>query len=173
MLTLKRPSGRFCYTTNIMDSVSKAKYIIENNDNMTISSADASGKPWVSPVGFAYDDNYNLYWVSYKDSLHSNNIASRAEIAIVIFGQMPEGNIDGVYIDATAIELRDENEIEKGIRIFRVQRQQPSKFETRSIEDVTVDAAWRMYKATPVEISKRLDDTINGQAVTIREAIQL
>lgn len=156
-----------------MNSAEKAKYIIENNNFMVISTADASGKPWVSPVGFVYDDDYNLYWVSYKDALHSNNIKNRTEIAIVIFGQMPEGDFDGVYIDATAIELDDESELLLGTDLFKARRPQSSRFETKSSRDVTDDAPWRMYKATPIEISKRSDDIANGQAITVREVVEI
>jgi nitroimidazol reductase NimA-like FMN-containing flavoprotein (pyridoxamine 5'-phosphate oxidase superfamily) len=156
-----------------MNSVEKAKYVIENNNFMVISTADNSGKPWISPVGFVYDDNYNLYWVSYKEALHSKNINTRPEIAIVIFGQMPEGGFDGVYIDAKAAVLENEAEILLGIDLFKVRRPQPSRFETKSVREVTGDSAWRMYKAVPIDISKRADDVMGGQAITVREAIQL
>ena len=154
-----------------MNSLEKAKYIIENNDFMVISTADGMGKPWISPVGFVYDDSYSLYWVSYKEALHSKNIKIRPEVAIVIFGQMPEGDFDGVYIDAEAHELDNEVDIQLGIDLFAARRPQPSKFVTQSISDVIANAAWRMYKAIPVEISKRSDDVVNGQAITVREII--
>lgn len=140
---------------------------------MVISSADSSGKPWVSPVGFAYDDNFNFYWISNKAALHSKNISIRPEVAIVIFGKMPEGDFDGVYIDAKAYELVDELEIKSTIDLFNATRPQSSKFSANSIEDVTGEAAWRMYKAKPIEFSKRADDTVNGQAITIRKKVQL
>jgi nitroimidazol reductase NimA-like FMN-containing flavoprotein (pyridoxamine 5'-phosphate oxidase superfamily) len=155
-----------------MNSAEKAQYIFENNNFMVLSTADDTGKPWMSPVGFAYDNDHSLYWVSYKEALHSKNIRNRPEVAVVIFGEMPEGNLDGVYIDGTAVELDDEVEIQKGIDLFVKQNPQPSKFVTSSVKDVIDDAAWRMYKVTPVEISKRSDDVINGQAVTVREPIK-
>lgn len=153
-----------------MNSAQKAKYIIENNIFMVIATADSSGKPWVSPVGFTFDDKYNLYWVSYKNALHSKNIKSRPEVAITIFGQMPDKAFDGVYIDAKAVELEDKDEIEFAIKVF-AKRPQSSKFTTTSVADVVGDAAWRMYQAIPVEISKRADDVANGQAITVREPV--
>jgi nitroimidazol reductase NimA-like FMN-containing flavoprotein (pyridoxamine 5'-phosphate oxidase superfamily) len=156
-----------------MDAATKAKYIIEHNNFMTISTANASGKPWISPVGFVYDDNYNLYWVSYKNALHSTNIQNRPEVAIVVFGQMPEGNYDGVYIDATATELTDEADIQHGIDLFKARRPQPVRFEAKTKQDVSGEAAWRMYKAVTVAVSKRADDIVNGQAITVRETVQL
>lgn len=165
--------SRLLYYNLDMNSVEKAKYIIENNNFMVISTADGSGKPWVSPVGFVYDDKYNLYWVSYKEALHSKNIRNRPEIAIVIFGQLPEGGFDGVYIDATASELDDEAAIRLGINLFKTRRPQPPKFQTKSLQEVTGSAAWRMYRAIPMAVSKRADDLRGGQSITVRETIQL
>lgn len=155
-----------------MNSSEKTKYILENNNFMVISTADTSGKPWVSPVGFVYDDSYNLYWVSSKQALHSKNITSRPEVAIVIFGQMPERDFDGVYIDARAIVLEAEVEIQAAIDLFTARRPQPAKFAVQSISDVTGDAAWRMYKASPIEISKRSNSTAHNQAISVREIIR-
>ena len=155
-----------------MTSIEKARYVIESNNFMTIASADESGKPWVSPVGFVYDQHYNFYWVSSKEALHSKNIAQRPEVGISIFGQMPSGSYDGVYIDAEAAVLNDDNEILFVIELFKKQRPQPARFETNSISDVTGDATWRMYKATPKQITNRSDTILNGQAITVREAIQ-
>ncbi len=154
-----------------MNSLQKAKYLIENNEHMTIATADTLGKPWVSPVFFMHDDKYNLYWVSNKDALHSQNIKTRSEIAIVIFGQLQDNGVDGVYIDAIASELQDDIEINEAIRIL-AKRPQPTKFTIQSIVDVTGNAVWRIYKAIPIAVSKRADATIKGQAVTVRESIK-
>jgi nitroimidazol reductase NimA-like FMN-containing flavoprotein (pyridoxamine 5'-phosphate oxidase superfamily) len=156
-----------------MNSIEKSKYIIENNNLMVISTANADGKPWISPVAFAYDESYNFYWVSSKDALHSDNVRNRPEVAIVIYGQMPDGGPDGVYVDAKASELVDLVEIQKGIQLFAEQRPQPAHFAAQSPADVTGDAAWRMYRAVPIEISKRANSVSNGQTITIRELVQL
>ena len=120
-----------------------------------------------------YDDSYAVYWVSDKDALHSANIRIRTDVAIVIFGTIPGGPFDGVYLDAVATELSDESDIQAGIDLFKARRPQPDRFQTNSVRDVTGSAAWRMYKATPIQISKRSDAIKDGQAVTIREVITL
>ncbi len=155
-----------------MDSTQKAKYIIKNNDFMVLSTADSSGKPWVSPVSFVYDDDYNLYWVSYKEALHSKNIELRPEVAIVIFGQLP-GAMGGVYIDAKAEVLEDTAHLQTVIDLFKERRPQPTRFVTNSLADVTGDAVSRMYQAKPLNIWKRSDSMVNGQAITVREPIFL
>ncbi len=156
-----------------MNSAEQAKQLIHDTIFMTIATADEMGKPHSSPVGFAYDGAYNLYWVSAKDAVHSENIRVQPEVYISILGSTPEGGFDGVYIDARASELSDPAEVEQVITLFKETRKQPPHFVTHSVADVTGAAVWRMYKATPIEVFKRADAERNGQAVTVREKIEL
>jgi len=155
-----------------MDDVSKAKYLIANVDYMTIATANSNGKPWVSPVGFIADKRNNLFWVSNQDSVHSKNISNRPEVAIVIVGKLPDGSTDGLYFDATASEITAEDEIEYAIKVL-VRRPKDPKFDINSISQVRGTAVWRVYKAIPLSISKRSDETKNDQAITVRKPIEL
>lgn len=144
---------------------------------MVIATADASGKPWISPVFYMYDDEFNLYWVSNKSALHSINIRNNPRVAISIFGPIPneeEHRIFSAYIDAEAVELTDESKISNAAKIMQ-RRTQPDKFMIKSLADVTGIAAWRIYKATPKETSTRMDaiDEASGQAITVREKVIL
>jgi nitroimidazol reductase NimA-like FMN-containing flavoprotein (pyridoxamine 5'-phosphate oxidase superfamily) len=62
-----------------------AKAIIDSNLYLTLGTADEVGRPWVSPVYYAHEGYAEFYWVSSPEATHSRNIASRPEIAIVIF----------------------------------------------------------------------------------------
>ncbi len=154
--------------------VSKAKKIITENIYMTIATASKAGKPWISPVFFVCDYKYNLYWVSNKDSLHSNLVRKNPQIAIVIFdSSIPEGKGDGVYFEAKGKELTDEKEINKAIALWN-QRAKGEDFKIKGIEEVTKKSVWRVYKATPIKISKLTEGkSINGQYVDHREEINL
>lgn len=156
-----------------MNVVETARYLIDNNIFMTIATADANGKPWSSPVGYAYDEDYNFYWVSSKEALHSLNIAGRSEVSLSILSKVPDTGYDGLYVDAIARELTSEAEIQTIIDLFHKQRPQPPRFATNEIAEVTGDAAWRMYRATPVAVYRRADSILNGQAITIRESVDL
>ena len=155
-----------------MKTVEIAKYIIANNDLMTVATANQDGKPWVSPVGYTFDKDYNLYWVSHKDAIHSENVRLKPEVAIVIVGNNPDGNMDGVYFDATAVELNDVTELPAAIELVD-SRNKDAKYVIGSVENATGDAAWRIYKATPKSVWKRKDDISGGQAVTVREKVDL
>ena len=160
-----------------MDMASTTKKVIENNYHMVVATADTAGKPWVSPLFYMYDEDLNLYWVSGKTALHSQNIRSNPRVAVCIFGPATADEPDslhGIYFDAEAQELTDEAELSRAVQIMQ-QRAQPEKYMIKSLADVTGDAAWRVYKATPHEISKRQDaiDEASGQTISIRKKVEL
>lgn len=140
---------------------------------MTIATADKSGKPWVSPVFFAYDEDYNFYWVSYTGAKHSQNIRSREEVGVVIFdSSAPEGDGDGVYFDAVAEQLEDTGEIKRAMKIL-AERVTVEEFKIKDIKEVTGSSAWRIYVARPRQISKLSSDSVDGQYIDKRIDIQL
>ena len=96
-----------------------ARQVIEANLYMTLATADESGRPWVSPVWFAYASGYTeFFWVSSPEASHSQNIAGRPDVAIVVFdSRVPAGTGQGVYMAAHARELADA-ELERGIDVF-------------------------------------------------------
>jgi general stress protein 26 len=151
------------------DHSNKAKAIIEENIYCTIATADSAGKPWISPVFFAFDQDYNIYWVSDKNARHSQNIVSNPEVAIVFFNsQAVEGEGDGVYMEATAEALTDETEIEQAIEL-RNQRVTQEDFKVKDIKEVTGAGELRIYKAVPVKMFKLSDGEYkNGQYIDTR-----
>lgn len=152
----------------------KAREIIASNIYMTIATASSSGKPWVSPVFFAYDQNYDLYWVSNRDSLHSRLIRENPQVAIVIFdSKAPEGEGDGVYFEAKIEELSDQDQIKYAMDILN-KRATKDEFRIKKIGEVTGEGAWMVYKAVPMRVSKLTEGKfINGQYVDLRVEIEL
>ena len=62
-----------------------ARAIIDANTYLTLATAGADGQPWASPVWYAHADYREFLWVSRPDARHSQNLAARAQLAIVIF----------------------------------------------------------------------------------------
>jgi nitroimidazol reductase NimA-like FMN-containing flavoprotein (pyridoxamine 5'-phosphate oxidase superfamily) len=54
-----------------------ARAIIDAGLYMVLGTADASGRPWVSPVYYAPNGYREFVWVSAPDSTHSRNIGAR------------------------------------------------------------------------------------------------
>jgi nitroimidazol reductase NimA-like FMN-containing flavoprotein (pyridoxamine 5'-phosphate oxidase superfamily) len=92
-----------------------ARAIVEDNRYMVLGTADASGKPWATPVYYAAEGYRDFAWVSALDRMHPRNVAARSEIAVVIFDSRVEiGEGQAVYMAAAAAELNGD-ELERGI----------------------------------------------------------
>lgn len=156
------------------DESRKARRLIEATPFLTLATADASGKPWSCPVYFAHDQAFALYWVSFRQTVHSANIRIRPQVGISILGEPPNHEGAGVYFDALATELHDPAEVERAVEVRRTRRQDP-KFAVTSPGDVLGDAAWRIYRAVPVAVYRYHDaaEIVRGQHVDVRVKVTL
>lgn len=119
--------------------------VLDGNSFMTLATADSDGVPWATPVWFATEDYRSLYWVSAPDTRHSQNIAVRPEITVVVYdSRQRPGDVMAVYMTGTAGLVVDVGE---GIAVF-------SRCAVREgigawgIERVTGDARLRLYRAS-------------------------
>jgi nitroimidazol reductase NimA-like FMN-containing flavoprotein (pyridoxamine 5'-phosphate oxidase superfamily) len=127
-----------------------ARRIIDANTYMGLGTADAAGRPWVTPVYFATEDYRHFHWVSQPEARHSRNLEARAEVAIAIFdSSVPIGEAQAVYIDGRAEELTGA-ERERGIELFsRVSQADGARPWT--LAEVRSPAPLRLYRATAAE----------------------
>jgi uncharacterized protein YhbP (UPF0306 family) len=146
-----------------MNDNEKARKIINENLYMTISVASKQGDPWIANVYFAIDSNYNFYWYSPTNSLHSTLIRENPSIAISIFNSTTVGDyVDAVYIKAKVEEVTNKLEIIKGLTIygkkmlatgFADTKAQIERF-TKQHKDFQGISKLRLYKATPIKVWK-------------------
>jgi nitroimidazol reductase NimA-like FMN-containing flavoprotein (pyridoxamine 5'-phosphate oxidase superfamily) len=131
-----------------------ARAIIDANNYMTLGTADESGLPWASPVWYAPEAYREFFWVSSPEARHSRNLATRPELAIVIFDStapIGTGGEQAVYMSAVADQPAGK-ELDRGIEIFsRRSEAQGARAWTR--EDVLPTAPIRVYRATVLEHS--------------------
>ena len=124
-----------------------AREIIEASNYLVLATADATGKPWSTPVYFAHIGYRELYWVSEPVATHSRNIAARATVGIAIFdSHAPINTGQGVYISAVAAQV-DDAEVAPGITAFS-DRLLTHGGRQWTAADVTGDAELRLYRAT-------------------------
>ncbi|WP_052226414.1 pyridoxamine 5'-phosphate oxidase family protein [Microbacterium mangrovi] len=84
--------------------------ILMENRYCVLGTADAAGRPWVSPVFFAQLDDDRICWVSDPAARHSQNILSHAAVAITVFDStVPVGRAEAAYFDADAGFLPEES----------------------------------------------------------------
>lgn len=124
-----------------------AKNIIDSNMYMVLGTANESGHPWASPVYYASAGYTEFYWISSPEVRHSQNIAVRPQISIVIFNsQAPIGTGQGVYMSAIAEQLTGV-ELDRGIEIYSHTSLGHGGREWKQV-DVQAPALYRMYRAT-------------------------
>ena len=124
--------------------------IIAANTYMTLATADENGNPWASPVWYATADCREFVWVSAPQSRHSQNLARRPDLAIVIFdSRQPPGTGEAVYLSARA-EPAPEPELERCLRIFATESEKQG-LATWTRTDVEPPARHQLYRAIATE----------------------
>jgi len=134
------------------DLETHAREIVAANRYMVLSTADADGRPWVSPVWFATEDAIEFLWISKPGARHSRNVAARAEVAIVIFdSSVAPDDAQALYIAARAEELAG-GERDRCVEIYSAGSVAQGLAEFTP-EDVGERGRWRMYRAIATERS--------------------
>jgi hypothetical protein len=128
------------------DTATTARRLVETNRYMTLATADADGRPWVTPVWYAPEWPDALLWISRPDTRHSLNLAARAELAIVIYDSTaPVGSAEALYLEARAAQLSGA-EMERGIATFSA-HSEAGGAGTFGAADVSGDGPFRLYRA--------------------------
>jgi predicted pyridoxine 5'-phosphate oxidase superfamily flavin-nucleotide-binding protein len=124
-----------------------ARAVLDESRYVVLGTADAGGRPWVSPVFYTMSGYRELVWMSSPEALHSRNLAVRPEVSLVVFDSRVEvGGAFAVYLSGVAAEVTGEAvaavaaaygaaALPKGGRLVR-------------IDEVTGDGSYRMYRAT-------------------------
>jgi len=130
-----------------------ARAVLDGNSYVVLATADVDGVPWASPVWFAQENYRELYWVSAPGARHSQNLAARPRIGMVVFDSTLAPNTgQAVYMTAVAERVADAADIERGMALF-------SRVSVRNglaewaPERVSGDARLRLYRATVEEHS--------------------
>lgn len=87
--------------------------ILENNQFVVLSTADKAGKPWGTPVHFAFDEQ-NIYWVSGDAAVHSQNIFANDKVFLVIYNSQQDTAKETracLYIETTARALEGDEAV--------------------------------------------------------------
>lgn len=125
----------------------RAAEIVKQIKYATLATVTPEGVPWNSPVAHDWDEDLNIYWVSDKQGQHSINVADNGRVFIVIYDStVPEGEGEGVYIQAYAEKVTDPNEI---LRVRRIQKGEDFQAEEGELLD---DSIRYMYKAVPEKL---------------------
>lgn len=161
----------------------KAKNIIESNLYLTISVSNRKGLSWIANLYYAFDNDYNFYWYSPKNSKHSELIKENPRVAIAIFDSTAIGDdVDAVYMEAKAYEIMKKGELLSGmiaygkkmLRTKFVNSRQAYKRFIKQYKDFKGNSPLRMYRAIPKRIWKLApSEDYNGKYVDSRIEVVL
>jgi hypothetical protein len=128
-----------------------AKATVDGNSYMTLATADAAGVPWASPVWYAPASYREYFWVSRPGARHSQNIAVRPQIGIVIFDStVPINTGRAVYMAAVAEQVTDDAEVARGMSVFSA-RSLAQGARAWKPEEVGPSGRVRLYRARASE----------------------
>ena len=147
--------------------------IVAANRYMTLATSEPDGTPRVSPVFFTHDRCRTFYWVSSPAAQHSQNLAARPAVAIVIFDSTREPReSQAVYVGAVAEEVpAQELEHECAVAFANV----GAGARAFTPAELSGAAALRLYRAraTTHELHIRGSDPDHGRGVDTRLAVRL
>lgn len=142
----------------------RAAEILKSSLYTSVATITPQGKPWNTPLRFVYDEELTFYWFSDKENEHSKNVRHTADVFLVMFdSHAPEGQGEGVYIEAKAYEVADPAVISRARRIKKgVGHDAP--------DDFMGEAVRRVYAAVPRAIW--VNDYITNKNEFVRDSKQ-
>lgn len=128
-----------------------ARAVVDASSFLTLATADASGRPWSTPVWFAERGLREFCWVSRTESRHSRNLAARSAIALSVFdSHLAVGEAIAVYVEAVAsIVVGDE--LDAALEVFNAKSVAQGLPEWGA-ERVTGEVPHRLYRAVASDV---------------------
>lgn len=136
---------------DVSERETMARAILDDNSYLTLGTADAAGVPWATPVWYAPASYREYFWVSRPGARHSQNIAVRPRVGIVIFDStVTIGTGQAVYMAARAEQVTNDDEIARGMSVFS-ERSLAQGGRAWTPEDVGASGRVRLYRAQAFE----------------------
>lgn len=91
------------------------KYLMEcmnSTDFGCISTVDPKGV-WSNPVYFAWDSDFNFFFISQMHSRHMQNIQNNPRISMAIYNTEQKGDVAGIQLEGIARIITDKNKREE------------------------------------------------------------
>lgn len=120
----------------------KAIEIVKSNKYLSLATTDSS-RPWIAPVYYCVDDEFNFYFISQPDSVHIKHLEFTNEVAFAIFdSHQEEGQGNGIQ-GSGKVFLLEGNQIEEGLKFYS------TSFIEMTVESLKAPSPYRMYKLIP------------------------
>lgn len=155
------------------DLAGMARDVIDTNRYLTLGTTEPDGRPRLSPVYFTHAGYRDFYWVSSPAARHSENIAARPDVALVVFDSTaPIGQGRAVYLTARASMVPEEELPWRCAEAFARVAPGATRFQP---EELSGDAPLRLYRAgvTSHEVHIPGRDPVYGTGIDTRRQVSL
>lgn len=82
---------------------------MESTNYCCIATVDKKGV-WANPVYFAWDNKFNLYFISQMRSRHMQNLTKNPTISVAIYKTEQKGDVLGIQLEGNAKIILDDKE---------------------------------------------------------------
>lgn len=119
----------------------KAVHILKSNIYFTLATTDGN-VPWATPLFYCLDEDFNFYFISQMESLHTINVMKQSNVSFAVFdSHQPEGEGNGVQGSGT-VEILSGKEIIEGLKYYS------TTFIKLTPETLSDSALYRLFKLT-------------------------
>lgn len=120
----------------------KAVEILKSNIYFTLATTDGN-LPWAAPLFYCMDEDFNFFFISQMNSLHTIHVLKQPNVSFAIFdSHLAEGEGNGVQ-GSGIVSLLTGNEIDEGLRVYS------TTFINLTPETLSAPAPYRLFKLTP------------------------
>ena len=128
-----------------MSTKTSVSELLLNNPYCVLATCHANS-PWVTPLLYAYDEHWNLYWISAVNSRHSGFLSHNPNAVAIIYQEPDYGReTSALYVEGT-VEVCD-NFFSVASALEYYSKRTESGF-SRAPEDYLSCSPCRFYKLT-------------------------
>ena len=141
----------------IMKNFNWKKHLVECMDSTLFCALSTieNGRTWTCPVLFAYDEKFNLYFISMLSSKHMQNIEKDGQVSVAIYSTKfgVDDDVFGIQIVGKA-KVLPKNEVERAYEIYHKRKFPEANLLKQQLHKTMLKLMekWKFVKIAPVEI---------------------
>jgi general stress protein 26 len=120
---------------------------MESTNYCCLSTVDQRSGVWANPVYFAWDEKFNLYFISMLHSRHMQNISHNSQVAVAIYKTEQKGDVVGIQLEGDAVILKDDKDKRNANQVYYGR-----KGSLEQNEPFIDNPKWLFVKITPKDI---------------------
>ncbi len=90
-----------------------------NDARLMQVATSKDNQPWACSVYFAFDDEFNLFWISLPSTRHSQELKANQKVAgTIVLPHTPGDAVRGIQFDGVAKELTTGEEFHHALELY-------------------------------------------------------